>query len=365
MSSKPASDGMLAFDWATFRVWMPTRSTIAISLCLVAGLLSGHPGGGLVAAAGAYTAGLGALQRIGRSCLLPMLLASFGTAISTGVGMVLGHQSLWFVAVAGLWALIYGLLTAARGGTSWVGLQCVIVLLVASAFHTHPSGSLTRSLLELSGGLLQTGIAAIFVTYSHSRRSNRAVHENTERVPLVDPKLWEAIGGWPRCLRLKSPICVYALRQALTVAAAAWLYHHSNLPSGYWVPMTAILVLKPDFKHTLLRGAARLLGTLAGAGLASLLAALLRPGPVWLCLLVVVFAWLSFAVFDVNYALYTLNLTAYIVFLIALSGLPAVEIVHRRTLFTALGGLLAILAHLDVLVERRELFGARAAEAAR
>jgi hypothetical protein len=91
----------------------------------------------MVAAAGAFTAGMGSFQRIGRSCILPMFLASIATPISTGIGMVLGHESIWFVFIAGLWALGYGLLAESAGGTSWVGQQCVIVLLVRTAPDRH------------------------------------------------------------------------------------------------------------------------------------------------------------------------------------------------------------------------------------
>jgi hypothetical protein len=80
-----------------------------------------------------------------------MLLASVATPVSTGIGMVLGHDSITFVFVAGIWALAYGLLTEVGGGTSWVGLQCVIVLLVGSAFHVPPSGTMLRCSLMLAG----------------------------------------------------------------------------------------------------------------------------------------------------------------------------------------------------------------------
>jgi hypothetical protein len=55
----------------------------------------------------------------------------------------------------------------------------------------------------------------------------------------------------------------------------------------------------------------------------------------------------------VNYALFTLNLTAYIVFLLSLSGLPAATVVHRRAAYTALGGAFALLAYLDVFRKTR------------
>jgi len=47
------------------------------------------------------------------------------------------------------------------------------------------------------------------------------------------------------------------------------------MPNGYWVPMTVLLILRPAARETAAR--ARLLGTLCGMGLLTLLMALLRP----------------------------------------------------------------------------------------
>jgi uncharacterized membrane protein YccC len=130
--------------------------------------------------------------------------------------------------------------------------------------------------------------------------------------------------------------------------AAAEFFRHTGSLSGYWVPMTTLLVVRADLFQTLTRGVMRVTGTLVGAGIAGLIAAHLHPSPAVLALLVVFFAWWAFAVLNVNYALYTLTLTAYIVFLLALAGLPPAAVVHRRAAYTLLGGAFALLAYLDV-----------------
>lgn len=333
------------FEWREFRWTTATRSCIAIAVCLAVGLITGHPGGGMVATAGAFTAGMGSFQRIGRSCILPMLLASIGTPISTGIGMVIGHESVWFVFIAGLWALGYGLLAESAGGTSWVGQQCVIVLLVGSAFHVSVAGAVPRCLLMLAGGLLQTGIttAVIYLT------PDKPGAFRPKTAPFLDPMLRQQIGGWHRCFTLRSPGCIYAFRQALTVGVSVEIFRRLGIPSGYWIAMTALLVLKRDFRTTLARGFARVSGTLLGAGIAGVIATFLHLSPLTLSVLIVIFAWAAISVTNVNYALYVLNLTAYIAYLLALNGLPPAQVIQRRALCTALGGVLAILAHLDVL----------------
>src|SRR4029077_10600549 len=71
----------------------------------------------------------------------------------------------------------------------------------------------------------------------------------------------------------------HALRLAAAVAIATGIYRVADLPRGYWMPMTALLVLKPEFHDTFARGAARIAGTIAGAALATLIVHLLVPGP--------------------------------------------------------------------------------------
>ncbi len=48
--------------------------------------------------------------------------------------MLLGHENLLLVFISALWAFGYGMLTGRPGGYGWVGQQCVITFLVASAF---------------------------------------------------------------------------------------------------------------------------------------------------------------------------------------------------------------------------------------
>ncbi|HLJ78820.1 MAG TPA: FUSC family protein, partial [Acidobacteriaceae bacterium] len=232
--------------------------------------------------------------------------------------------------------------TAMKGGTSWVGLQCAVFLLVASAFHTGPRGALTRSSLILAGGLLQTAIAWAWMRFPR-RGAPAEPHAS-------DSEEWRLNLGGLRCLSLENPTCVFGFRIALVVMAAAEIYRHTNFASGYWIPMTTLLVVRQDFYQTLTRGVLRVAGTLAGAGIAGLIAAHLRPSPIILAALIVFFAWWAFSLLQVNYALFTTCLTAYIVFLLSLSGLPPATVVHRRAACTLLGGALALLAYLDVFL---------------
>ncbi|MGC2620852.1 MAG: FUSC family protein, partial [Acidobacteriaceae bacterium] len=286
--------------------------------------------------------GLGSLQRIRGSRILPMLLAAAGIAVSTFVGMTIGHQSVLFVLMAGLWSAAYALLTAMKGGTSWVGLQWTIFLLVASAFHTDSRQAAERAGMVLAGGLLQTLINAVVLRWRADEHA--AVEE-------PGTELHFNLANLRQCASLRTPVCLYGLRMALVAMASTEVYRHLNFLSGYWIPMTTLLVVRPDFFQTLTRGVMRVTGTVLGGWLAGLLAAYLHPSPLALAGLVVFFAWWSFSLLKVNYSLYSMCLTAYIVFLLSLSGLPAATVVHRRAGYTLLGGAVALLAYADVFLK--------------
>src|ERR1700678_3820458 len=133
------------FNWnnQTFRADLILILPVAI--CLAVGLCIGRPGAGMIAAGGAMTVGFGAKQSIDDSRLLPMVFVSLGMAFASFLGVVIGHKNLLLVPVAALWGFGYGMLTRREAGYSWVGQQCVITFLVASAFP-RPSKMLWAAL---------------------------------------------------------------------------------------------------------------------------------------------------------------------------------------------------------------------------
>ena len=164
--------------------------------------------------------------------------------------------------------------------------------------------------------------------------------------PRVRSSAWrDAVPTLRAHLTLRSPAYRHALRLAATLAVGTAL--SGLLPSAhrYWLPLTALVVLKPDFRSTFSRGLGRILGTLVGAALASAVAATLRPGPLLLALLVVLAAWGCYTVLFANYALFGLSVTAFVVFLLSFAGLPGQSAVPDRILATVLGGALALCAY--------------------
>lgn len=119
--------------------------------------------------------------------------------------------------------------------------------------------------------------------------------------------------------------------------------------------MTALIIMKPDLLLTNARSIARVGGTLAGASLATLLAITLQPDGIWLSLLIVGSIYLAYALQNVNYALYSIPLTAYIAFILAVGHTPELDTATHRVIATAIAGVVAMVLH--ALYVREELRG--------
>lgn len=349
---------LYSFKWSAFSFRLPLVSASAVALCLFVGILAGHPGGGLIAGGGAFTIGFGANQRIADSRLIPMLVAVFGCSTATLAGTIAGHRDFSLVVAASASALIYGVLTTRNAGLSWVGQQASVALLVASAFPTGLEAALVRAGLIAAGGIVQVLITSAglklipdlpkdLLSIAISVVNNVQVQDQEE--------LMEKIRELRRSLHpvTARDALVYSLRLVVTVAVATEVYRRIGIQSGYWIPMTAVLVQRPAFAETFTRALARILGTLAGAWLGSLLIAYLTPGPMVLAAIATMFALLAFATNSVNYGLFAACLTGYIVFLLSLNQIPGPVIAHRRAWCTILGGVIALIVHLDGLLRIR------------
>ncbi len=148
-------------------------------------------------------------------------------------------------------------------------------------------------------------------------------------------------------LTLRSTAFRHAIRLGVTLALATALYRILPLPieRGYWIPLTALLVLKPDFTTTFTRGVARLLGTMLGAVLTTLLVSLLKPTMPLLVILDAIMAYLAFSILFVNYAIFSAFITMETVFLLTFVAPQPLVTVAYRAIDTVIGGILALLIY--------------------
>jgi uncharacterized membrane protein YccC len=138
----------------------------------------------------------------------------------------------------------------------------------------------------------------------------------------------------------------HALRLAVVASIGEIVAQASGLPHGYWIVLTILIVLRPDYASTIYRGVQRAGGTVIGAGLGLATALLLHVGPAVLVAAVGLTMTIAYAVFAVNYLLFAVFLTDFVVTLMALLGQTAEQTVGARLAGTAIGAALALIGYL-------------------
>src|SRR5450631_1053631 len=137
----------------------------------------------------------------------------------------------------------------------------------------------------------------------------------------------------------------HALRLAVVVTLASAVAHAIGFGRGYWLALTAVLVLRPEFSVTFTRGLSRAVGTFVGVGIATIVAVTAHPHGWVLVPFVGVFVWMSGAVFNASYAAFSVAVTGAVVFLLAGLDTNPVTDARDRLVATVLGAALALGAY--------------------
>ncbi|GCE30777.1 hypothetical protein KDA_62610 [Dictyobacter alpinus] len=138
----------------------------------------------------------------------------------------------------------------------------------------------------------------------------------------------------------------HAVRLAILMVIASIIYRFSPIERSYWIPISAILVLRPDFSTTFTRGIARLLGTILGVLTISVLLDFLSPTYGTLLIVEVIAAFGAYALLIVNYGLFSYFVTIEIIVLLTFVDKHIIELGFYRIIDTIIGGILALLVYL-------------------
>lgn len=138
----------------------------------------------------------------------------------------------------------------------------------------------------------------------------------------------------------------HAVRMAVCLSAALWISRLLHLPHGYWLPMTAAIVLRPDFAATFNFGLLRVFGTVLGLVLTTVLLHV-TPDEPWahlalMAVLCMAFRYLAGA----HYGIAVAALTGTVVILLSFEGVNSGAAVSDRVINTALGCGMALLAYV-------------------
>jgi uncharacterized membrane protein YccC len=182
-----------------------------------------------------------------------------------------------------------------------------------------------------------------------SRNATPAGEEEFEKREALQP-LWMRFASRIATLRanlnLRSGAFRHAVRLMICVALGNSLGRLIYPYRAYWIPMTIVLVLKPEFAVTFSRGVLRIFGTLAGLLLATALFHFLPIHTATQIVFIALFTFLTRWIGPANYGIFGVSISALIVLLISITGLDPKEVIVARGINTIVGGALALVAYL-------------------
>jgi hypothetical protein len=309
----------LVGDGWTFEPWTAVARVPAIALSIGLGAALGSPLRGVLAASGALLVGFGASFELRHSREHLLLVTTAGIGAAAAVGSMAGAHLATALVLAGAVGWACG--DAAEHGASaaWIALRCGVAAVIATSYPASLAGAASRAAVVIAGGLAQVGLLAL---------------ANVLR-PLAHASVPAASFDRRHTVRVAAALAIAMLAERLL-----------GLRNGYWAPVTALLVLRPDREATITRGVSRVVGTLVGVGLASLVVLALSPSALALGVLASMMACGAYVFQGAGYGLLSLFVTMYVVFALSFAGQPEQEVALARVVATALGGGIALVVEL-------------------
>lgn len=135
----------------------------------------------------------------------------------------------------------------------------------------------------------------------------------------------------------------FSILLTFVVIMANTISYKFKMPQGFWIPMTALLILKSDYDFTRSRMSHRLFGTFLGSGLAIIVAIVLL-SKLMMALLMFPLLFLIVIAMAKHYGAYTLILTIMVTVMVNLTQQQGYLIAEHRLIDTILGTLVVILS---------------------
>lgn len=255
--------------------------------------------------------------------------------IAAALGILSSQAAPTAVLALGLMGLIAGYCFCVSLRLAIVGLSVTLAMLIAQGLFL-PAGDAAPALLYGTlGGLTQVAWSLlVWVAF------DRAVDQ--------PEKAWsgrDAAAALRSNLSLESQSARHALRFGAVLAAGVATYRLLDLHQhGFWIPLTILFVMRPERDETDHRLILRALGTVLGLIVATSVAEAFSGQDLVLAAVLTVAAAFSFGLLTVQYALFTMAITTYVVLMSTTLGEAAFKAAGQRATGTALGIAIAFLA---------------------
>ena len=268
-----------------------------------------------------------------------LLLTAAGSALATLVGTVAGFHPLLSVGLMFLWAMLLGMMGIFGPIAGQVGYVISLVFVVTLGLPAPRHAGLERMAEFGIGGLWSVALTLILWRVIGHRSLRDEASEKAPRPPASPAEAWQR---WKENFTIRSPDFRHALRLAIATAFAVAVYKSLRLDHGYWLALTALVILKRDWAATKQRALERIAASCAGGALGAALAFSVH-NVLALDGLLLLLCVLAYSNLPRHYGLYVFFLTPFVVVMINTVAPGDWQIALLRIGYTLAGGVMALL----------------------
>ena len=149
-------------------------------------------------------------------------------------------------------------------------------------------------------------------------------------------------------LSLKSKMFRHSLRLTIAIVFTYLLGYTLEIQNAYWIMLTVIVIMRPNYGLTKERSKDRVIGTIIGAIIAFCIV-LLTQNEIVYAVLAFISLVLSFSLIQQNYKSAAAFVTISIIFLYSFINPNAFEVIQYRILDTVIGAIIAVVANYIIL----------------
>ena len=339
MNERPAPQSILRFEFSKASPLIGLQCAASLAVPLVVGLSTGHPTEGGWGAVGAFLTDMAIFQPGHRFRARIVLGAAALVALGSYLGALVGIRSPAIYAVVAVWTVGAGLCVAIGPTAALVGVSSATGVAYAASLDVSARQAFGLGLVMLASGVATTAIA---FTIHWVERWFVAPPVPSGRSGIQWAR--DALASVRRGLTGQPSVRHHTIRLTVAVLVGTVLFRVVNPTDGFWIPEATLFIMRPDIGLTWRRSQLRVLGTIVGVTLTTLLLVTLRPSPAEMATIAVIASVIAFSVQRVNFGLYITFVTCIFVFLTAFGGLPPRSAVLGRLVDNLIGAALAVAA---------------------
>ncbi len=329
------------FDFSQSSPLVGLQCALSIGLPLLVGITSGHARAGGWGAVGAFLTDMAILQPGHRFRARIVAGTAVLVALGSFLGALIGIRGIGIYPLVGIWTFSAGLCVAISPTAALIGVSSATAIVYAASLDV--SAGLA---VQVGVVIVMSGLAATAIAYGVGLLVDHHTKEHASGPPPASMRRWtrDAVRSVQRSLTPSSPALHHALRLTVGALVGTLLFRVIDPIDGFWIPEAVLFIMRPDPELTKQRSALRVLGSIAGVTLTTLLLTTLRPSLDLMAVIAVGASAIAFSVQRVNFGLYITFVTCIFVFLTAFGGLPPQSAVVGRLVDNLIGSGIAVAA---------------------